>query len=87
MADYKDQIEQIQEAIAGIEQKLDQIARAQAPIRDLREIKSRVYQEAISGARERREIFSTLAEIQKSIAALQGQCQCPIGSAQRHFSG
>lgn len=71
MADFKDQIVQIQEAIARIEQKLDQINIAQAPIRDLREIKNRVYKEAISGARERREIFATLDAIQKNIAALQ----------------
>lgn len=71
MTDLKDQIKQIQEAIARIEQKLDQTAMAQVPIRDLREIKSRVYKEAISGARERREIFSILDAIQKSIAALQ----------------
>ncbi len=71
MADFKDQIVQIQEAIARIEQKLDQINIAQASIRDLREIKNRVYKEAISGARERREIFATLDAIQKNIAALQ----------------
>ncbi len=71
MADFKDQIVQIQEAIARIEQKLDQINIAQAPIRDLREIKNRVYKEAISGARERREIFATLDAIQKNIAALK----------------
>ncbi len=71
MADFKDQIVQIQEAIARIEQKLDQINIAQALIRDLREIKNRVYKEAISGARERREIFATLDAIQKNIAALQ----------------
>lgn len=71
MADFKDQIVQIQEAIARIEQKLDQINIAQAPIRDLREIKNRVYKEAISGARERREIFATLNAIQKNIAALK----------------
>ena len=71
MADFKDQIVQIQEAIARIEQKLDQINIAQAPIRDLREIKNRVYKEAISGARERREIFATVDAIQKNIAALQ----------------
>ena len=69
--DFKDQIVQIQEAIARIEQKLDQINIAQASIRDLREIKNRVYKEAISGARERREIFATLDAIQKNIAALQ----------------
>ncbi len=71
MADFKDQIVQIQEAIARIEQKLDQLNIAQAPIRDLREIKNRVYKEAISGARERREIFAILDAIQKNIAALQ----------------
>ena len=71
MADFNDQIKQIQETIARIEQKLDQMAIAQAAIRDLREIKNRVYKEAISGARERREIFSTLDEIQKNIADLQ----------------
>lgn len=71
MADFKDQIVQIQEAIARIEQKLDQINIAQASIRDLREIKNRVYKEAISGARERREIFATLDAIQKNIATLQ----------------
>ena len=71
MADFKDQIVQIQEAIARIEQKLDQINIAQASIRDLREIKNRVYKEAISGARERREIFATLDAIQKNIAALK----------------
>ncbi len=78
MADHKDQIEQIQEAIVRIEQKLDQIARTQAPIRDLREIKSRVYKEAISGARERREIFSTLDAIQKNIAGLQSNARARL---------
>ncbi len=71
MADFNDQIVQIQETIARIEQKLDQMTIAQAAIRDLREIKNRVYKEAISGARERREIFSILDEIQKNIADLQ----------------
>lgn len=71
MADFKDQIVQMQEAIARIDQKLDQINIAQASIRDLREIKNRVYKEAISGARERREIFATLDAIQKNIVALQ----------------
>ena len=71
MADFSDQIKQMQETIARIEQKLDQMAIAQAAIRDLREIKNRVYKEAISGARERREIFSVLDDIQKNIAALQ----------------
>ena len=75
MADFKDQIEQIQEAVARIEQKLDQINMAQASIRDLREIKNRVYKEAISGARERREIFATLDAIQKNIAALQANAR------------
>ena len=71
MADFNDQIVQMQETIARIEQKLDQVTIAQGAIRDLREIKNRVYKEAISGARERREIFSTLDDIQKSIADLQ----------------
>ena len=71
MADFNDQIVQMQETIARIEQKLDQVTIAQAAIRDLREIKNRVYKEAISGARERREIFSTLDDIQKNIADLQ----------------
>lgn len=71
MADFNDQIVQMQEAIARIEQKLDQVTIAQAAIRDLREIKNRVYKEAISGARERREIFSILDDIQKNIADLQ----------------
>lgn len=71
MEDFKDQIKKIQEAIARIEQKLDQVAVSQALIRDLREIKNRVYKEAISGARERREIFSILDAIQTNIAALQ----------------
>ena len=75
MADFKDQIVQIQEAIARIEQKLDQINTAQASVRDLREIKTRVYKEAISGARERREIFSTLDAIQKNIVALQANAR------------
>ncbi len=71
MADFNDQIVQMQEAIARIEQKLDQVTIAQAAIRDLREIKNRVYKEAISGARERREIFSILDDVQKNIADLQ----------------
>ena len=71
MADFNDQIKQMQETIARIEQKLDQMTIAQAAIRDLREIKNRVYKEAISGARERREIFSVLNDIQKNIADLQ----------------
>ncbi len=71
MADFNDQIVQMQEAIARIEQKLDQVTIAQAAIRDLREIKNRVYKEAISGARERREIFSILDDIQKNIADIQ----------------
>ena len=71
MADFNDQIVQMQETIARIEQKLDQMTIAQAAIRDLREIKNRVYKEAISGARERREIFSILDDIQKNIADLQ----------------
>ena len=71
MADFNDQIKQMQETIARIEQKLDQVTIAQTAIRDLREIKNRVYKEAISGARERREIFSTLDDIQKNIADLQ----------------
>ena len=71
MADFNDQIVQMQETIARIEQKLDQVTIAQGAIRDLREIKNRVYKEAISGARERREIFSTLDDIQKNIADLQ----------------
>ena len=75
MEELKNQIQQIQEAIARIEQKLDQIALVQVPIRDLREIKSRVYKEAISGARERREIFSTLNAIQKSITNLQANAR------------
>ncbi len=78
MADFKDQIVEIQEAIARIEQKLDQINIAQASIRDLREIKNRVYKEAISGARERREIFATLDAIQKSIAALQANARARL---------
>ncbi|MCY3868685.1 MAG: NYN domain-containing protein [Gemmatimonadetes bacterium] len=78
MADFKDQIVQIQEAIARIEQKLDQINIAQASIRDLREIKNRVYKEAISGARERREIFATLDAIQKNIAALQANARARL---------
>ncbi len=73
MADFNDQILQIQETIARIEQKLDQMTIAQAAIRDLREIKNRVYKEAISGARERREIFSILDDIQKNIADLQAK--------------
>jgi len=73
MADFNDQIVQIQETIARIEQKLDQMTIAQAAIRDLREIKNRVYKEAISGARERREIFSILDDIQKNIADLQAK--------------
>ena len=73
MSDVNDQIVQMQETIARIEQKLDQMTIAQAAIRDLREIKNRVYKEAISGARERREIFSTLDNIQKSIADLQAR--------------
>lgn len=73
MSDFNDQIKQIQETIARIEQKLDQMTIAQAAIRDLREIKNRVYKEAISGARERREIFSILDDIQKSIAGLQAK--------------
>lgn len=77
MADFKDQILEIQEAIARIEQKLDQINIAQA-LRDLREIKNRVYKEAISGARERREIFATLDAIQKSIAALQANARARL---------
>ena len=76
MADLKDQIQQIRGEMARIEQKLDQITTF--PVRDLQEIKSRVFKEAISGARERREIFSMLAEIQKNIAALQA-------SAERRF--
>ena len=78
MADFKDQIVEIQEAIARIEQKLDQISIAQASIRDLREIKNRVYKEAISGARERREIFATLDAIQKNIAALQANARARL---------
>lgn len=78
MADFKDQIEQIQEAIARIEQKLDQMTIAQASIRDLREIKNRVYKEAISGARERREIFATLDAIQKNIADLQANARARL---------
>ncbi|MXZ09958.1 MAG: NYN domain-containing protein [Gemmatimonadetes bacterium] len=78
MADFKDQIVEIQETIARIEQKLDQINIAQASIRDLREIKNRVYKEAISGARERREIFATLDAIQKSIAALQANARARL---------
>lgn len=78
MADFKDQIVQIQEAIARIEQKLDQINVGQASIRDLREIKNRVYKEAISGARERREIFATLDAIQKNIAALQANARARL---------
>ncbi len=73
MSDFNDQIVQMQETIARIEQKLDQMTIAQAAIRDLREIKNRVYKEAISGARERREIFSILDNIQKSIADLQAK--------------
>ncbi len=73
MSDFNDQIKQMQETIARIEQKLDQMTIAQAAIRDLREIKNRVYKEAISGARERREIFSILDNIQKSIADLQAK--------------
>lgn len=78
MADFRDQIVEIQEAIARIEQKLDQINIAQASIRDLREIKNRVYKEAISGARERREIFATLDAIQKNIAALQANARARL---------
>ncbi len=87
MADLTHQIQQLQEAIARIEHKLDQIETTQLncyrsvtslPIRDIREIKSRVFKEAISGARERQEIFSALAEIRQSIAALQA-------SAKRRF--
>ena len=78
MADFRDQIVEIQEAIARIEQKLDQISIAQASIRDLREIKNRVYKEAISGARERREIFATLDAIQKNIAALQANARARL---------
>ena len=78
MTDFKDQIKQIQETIARIEQKLDQIARVQVPIRDLREIKTRVYKEAISGARERREIFSALDAIQKNIANLQANASARL---------
>ncbi len=78
MADLKDQIKQIQDAIARIEQKLDQIARVQVPIRDLQEIKNRVYKEAISGARERREIFSTLDAIQKKLAGLQANASARL---------
>ena len=78
MADFKDQIVEIQEAIARIEQKLDQINIAQTAIRDLREIKNRVYKEAISGARERREIFATLDAIQKNIAALQANARARL---------
>ncbi len=73
MSDFNDQIVQMQETIARIERKLDQMTIAQAAIRDLREIKNRVYKEAISGARERREIFSILDNIQKSIADLQAR--------------
>ena len=73
MSDVNDQIVQMQETIARIEQKLDQMTIAQAAIRDLREIKNRVYKEAISGARERREIFSILDNIQKNIADLQAR--------------
>ena len=75
MADLKDQIREIRETLARIEQKTDRIA---FPMRDIQDIKARVFKEAISGARERREIFSTLAEIQKNIAALQA-------SAERRF--
>lgn len=78
MANFKDQIVEIQEAIARIEQKLDQINIAQASIRDLREIKNRVYKEAISGARERREIFATLDAIQKSITDLQANARARL---------
>lgn len=78
MADFKDQIVQIQEAIARIEQKLDQINIAQASFRDLREIKNRVYKEAISGARERREIFATLDAIKKNIATLQANARARL---------
>ncbi len=78
MADFNDQIVQIQETIARIEQKLDQMTIAQAAIRDLREIKNRVYKEAISGARERREIFSILDDIQKNIADLQGNASARL---------
>ena len=78
MADFKDQIVEIQEAIARIEQKLDQINIAPASTRDLREIKNRVYKEAISGARERREIFATLDAIQKNIAALQANARARL---------
>ena len=78
MTDFKDQIKQIQETIARIEQKLDQIARVQVPIRDLREIKTRVYKEAISGARERREIFSALDAIEKNIANLQANASARL---------
>ena len=78
MADFNDQIKQMQESIARIEQKLDQVTIAQAAIRDLREIKNRVYKEAISGARERREIFSTLDDIQKNIADLQGNASARL---------
>ena len=58
MADLKDQIREIRETLARIEQKTDRIA---FPMRDIQDIKARVFKEAISGARERREIFSTLA--------------------------
>ena len=78
MEDFKDQIKQIQDAIARIEQKLDQIARVQVPIRDLQEIKNRVYKEAISGARERREIFSVLDDIQKNITGLQANASARL---------
>ena len=78
MADFKDQIVEIQEAIARIEQKLDQITATLSPLRDLREIKNRVYKEAISGARERREIFATLDAIKKNIDALQGDASTQL---------
>lgn len=78
MSDFNDQIVQMQETIARIEQKLDQMTIAQAAIRDLREIKNRVYKEAISGARERREIFSILDNIQKSIADLQAKASTQL---------
>ena len=78
MADFSDQIKQIQDAIARIEQKLDQMTIAQTAIRDLREIKTRVYKEAISGARERREIFSALDAIQKNIADLQANASARL---------
>ena len=72
MADLKDQIHQIQETLARIETKVDRIA---FPMREIQDIKARVFKEAISGARERREIFSALAEIQKTIKALQASTE------------